>query len=110
MSSDVLKFLRSGVWAKFVLQFLFPPPTENLVETALQTNGKKGEASFGRLLLHKSENRFLRLLLPCLVRLGSSPHSALLLSSSISVQFSNILPLQNEILLKLPVETPIRVE
>ena len=83
---------------------------KNLVETAPQTNGKKGEASFGRLLLHKSENRFLRLLLPCLVRLGSSPHSALLLSSSISVQFSNILPLQNEILLKLPVETPIRVE
>ena len=73
-------------------------------------NGKKGEASFGRLLLHKSENRFLRLLLPCLVRLGSSPHSALLLSSSISVQFSNILPLQNEILPKLLVETPIRVE
>ena len=110
MSSEVLKFLRSGAWAKFVLLFLFPPSTENLVETALQTNGKKGEASFGRLLLHKSENRFLRLLLPCLVRLGSSPHSALLLSSSISVQFSNILPLQNEILLKLLVETPIRVE
>ena len=83
---------------------------KNLVETAPQTNGKKGEASFGRLLLHKSENRFLRLLLPCLVRLGSSPHSALLLSSSIPSTIFKYSSPQNEILLKLPVETPIRVE
>ena len=52
---------------------------------------KKGEASFGRLLLHKSENRFLRLLLPCLFRLGFfSPLRPS--SSSISAQFSNTLP------------------
>ena len=50
MSSDVLKFLRSGVWAKFVLQFLFPPPTKFLVETAFQTTGIKGRGEL-RLLL-----------------------------------------------------------
>ena len=92
MSSEVLKFLRSGAWAKFVLQFLFPPSTELLVETTLQTNGKKGEVGFGRLLLHKSENRFLRRLLPCLVRLGSSPHSGLLLFEYLSTIFKYSFP------------------
>ena len=41
MSSEVPKFLRGGVWAKFVLQLLFPPPTENLVETGSQTMKKR---------------------------------------------------------------------
>ena len=103
MSSDVLKFLRSGVWAKFVLQFLFPPPTENLVETALQTNGKKGEVSFGCLSLYKSENRFPQRLLPCLAQLDSTPIQAFC-SSSISAQFSNTLSPQNLIPLEFPVE------
>ena len=103
MSSEVLKFLRSGVWAKFVLQFLFPPPTENLVETAPQTNGKKGEVSFGCLSLYKSENRFPQWLLPCLVRLDSTPIQALC-SSSISAQFQTLCPFKISISLKLPVE------
>ena len=72
-------------------------------------NGKK-EASVGHLLPHKSENRFLRLLLLCLARLGSSLHSTLLLSSSVSVQIANILSLFNEIRPKFPFETPTRVE
>ena len=76
---------------------------KNLVETAPQTNGKKGEASFGRLLLHKSENRFPQWLLPCLVRLGSTPIQALC-SSSISAQFQTLCPFKISITLKLPVE------
>ena len=72
-------------------------------------NGKK-EASVGHLLPHKSENRFLRLLLLCLARLGSSLHSTLPLSSSVSVQNCQYSFPFNEIRSKFPFESSIRVE
>ena len=65
--------------------------------------GKKGEASFGCFSPHKSENRFPQRLLPCLVRLGSTPIQALC-SSSISAQFQTLCPFKISITLKLPVE------
>ena len=65
--------------------------------------GKKGEASFGCFSPHKSENRFPQWLLPCLVRLGSTPIQALCSSSS-SAQFQTLCPFKISISLKLPVE------
>ena len=104
MSSEVPKFLRSGVWAKFVLQFLFPPSTEKISSRPLPRQMGKRERQASAASCYTSlKTGFFDCCYLVLFDSVLLPTQAFC-SSSISAQFSNTLSPQNLILLKLPVE------
>ena len=92
MSSDVLKFLRSGVWAKFVLQFLFPPSTE---KTRRDRSPDKWEKGRGKLRLPLAV-QVLKPVSPMVATLSRSTrfysHSGLLLFEYLSTIFKYSVP------------------